>query len=304
MLLKSVNAYFFGIFPRSEKLIDITRTKQNYHEDLLAESVKIVEYQKSKGFKITSDPQITWEDMFRPLALSADGISINGLNRYFETNTFYKVPVIISKPTIKFGSLKRYLTAGASLISFPDPFTFACLSKDEFYGDKKALIKGLGDLLESFASEVSKAGYKYLVLKAPSYGSCKFESYKESIKDALSRIKNAFKGKVIAHVYFYKNLESLNFLASSSVDGIGVDMYSFQIDDLKKFENKGKALTLGIINGFNTKMETKENIMDAIEKINRDVALYISNNVDFEFLPQKFALKKVDLLSEIAGDGS
>jgi len=301
-LLKSANTYFFGIFPRSEKLIDITRTKQNYHEDLLAESVKIVEYQKSKGLKIISDPQITWEDMFRPLALSADGISVNGLNRYFETNTFYKVPVIVSKPAVKEGSLKKYLTAGASLISFPDPFTFSCLSKDEFYIDKKAFIRGLGDLIASFAAEVSKAGYEYLVLKAPSYGNCEFKGYEESIKEALSSIKNAFKGKIIAHVYFYRNMESLNFLTSSPLDGLGVDMYSFQVDDLKKLENKGKDLALGLINGLNTKMETKERVIDVVKKINTDHELYITNNVDFEFLPQKFALKKVDLLSKIAGD--
>ncbi len=301
--MKSIEAYFFGIFPRSEKLIDITRTKQNYYEDLLMESIKIVEYQKSRGLKIISDPQITWEDTFRPLALSADGISVNGLNRYFETNTFYKVPVISSKPIIKEGSLKKYLTRGSSLISFPDPFTFSCLSKDKFYGDKKALIRGIGELLASFASEVNKEGYKYLILKAPSYGNCEFKGYEESIKDALSMIKSSFKGEVIAHVYFYKNMESLNFLASSAIDVIGVDMYSFQIDEVKKMDNKGKGLALGVINGLNTKMEKKKTIIDMIEKINLNVnKLYVSNNVDFEFLPQKFALKKVDLLSEISGD--
>ena len=300
--MKELNAYFFGIFPRSEKLIDITRKKQNYHEDLMQESLKMIEYQKSKNFKIISDPQIAWEDMFRPLALSAEGITINGLNRYFETNTFYKVPVVRSKPSVKEGVLKNYLTTGASLISFPDPFTFSCLSKDEFYGDKEKFIEGIGNLMATFASQISKEGYRYLILKGPSYGNCEFRNYEKSIKSALSIIKDSFKGKVIIHVYFYRNLSALNFLASSPVDGIGVDMYSYKTDDIKGLVNSGKELALGIINGFNTKMENEDHIINVIRSLNFNGPLYITNNVDFEFLPQKFALEKLDLISKIAGE--
>jgi Cobalamin-independent synthase, N-terminal domain. len=94
----------------------------------------------------------------------------------------------------------------------------------------------------------------------------------------------------------------LNFLASSPVDGIGVDMYSYKTDDIKGLVNSGKELALGIINGFNTKIENEDHIINVIRSLNFNGPLYITNNVDFEFLPQKFALKKVDLISKIAGE--
>jgi len=296
-------SYFFGIFPRSEKLIDITRSKEDYFEDLRKEAETIVNYQIEKGFKIISDPQMTWEDIFRPIALSSEGIKVNGLNRYFETNTFYKVPVISSKPRINEERLKPFLMKGTNLISLPDPLTFACLSRDERGSDRKALIKELGDLLAEASGVLRDAGYRYLVLRGPSYGTCEHLQVSDEIKGAIRSIKDEFMGKVVFHFYFFKSIDSVDLIVSSGVDGIGFDMYVYGEDEIRKISTKmkGKLLVLGAVDGTNTKMERKNDITRLLS-VFRDLNPMVSNNVDLEFLPQKFALKKVDLLAELSGE--
>lgn len=293
-------AYFFGIFPRSERLIDVTREKQDYYEDLMEESVKIAEYQREKGMKIISDPQMTWEDMLRPIAANSEGIEVNGLNRYFETNTFYKVPLIKGKVKLKDGVEGYFLSSRSKvdLISIPDPFTFYCMSRDSYYLNKEVLLKDLGQLLSDLAYRASRSGYSYLILKAPSYGSCSFSGLEEPIKEAIRGIKESFKGEVIAHLYFFRNRSALDFLSNTEVDGVGLDMFVYSIDDARFVGEKGKKVSMGLIDGANTKMEKKEEVLSAVDKV-KAPEVYVSNNVDLEFLPQKFALKKVDLLAEI-----
>ncbi|MGC8568819.1 MAG: hypothetical protein ACP5LW_02300 [Nitrososphaeria archaeon] len=295
-------SYFFGIFPRSEKLIDITRSKEDYFEDLRREAETIVNYQIERGFKIISDPQMTWEDIFRPIALSSEGIKVNGLNRYFETNTFYKVPVISSRPRLNEEKFKLFLMKGTNLISLPDPFTFACLSRDERGSDRRALIKELGDLLAEASGVLRDAGYRYLVLRGPSYGACEHLQASDEIKEAIRSIKDEFMGNVVLHFYFFKSMDSVDLIVSSGVDGLGFDMYVYGEEEIRKASArmKNKLLVLGAVDGTNTKMERMDDITRLLS-IFKDVNPMVSNNVDLEFLPQKFALKKVDLLAELSG---
>ena len=63
-----------------------------------------------------TDPLFNWQDIFRPLVASIDGISLGPLTRYFETNTFYRKPIVN-----EVGNVKNSLDVDGSEYNIPGP---------------------------------------------------------------------------------------------------------------------------------------------------------------------------------------
>ncbi|MGC8662067.1 MAG: hypothetical protein ACP5TZ_06170 [Nitrososphaeria archaeon] len=294
-----LGGYAFGIFPRSEKLIDISRSGNGFSEAAGKESDLLMKAQKEFGVSYIDDPQLVWDDMFRPILLTQKGFSINGITRYFETNTFYKQPVIGSR--IEYlGSLERYLSyhgTAPSLITMPDPFTFFCMSKNVWYNDDGALVRDLGKLLAGMANDLKNYGYKLLVLKGPMYAKCDASRLQESIMDSLHEIKNSFSGKVIVHTYFGNPSINARILTGSSIDGIGIDPKFVSQDEIQLYGSK--EISVGAIDGFNTRLENINELKAILRGLRGKAgSIYITNSVDLEFLPQNFAMSKVKLIGE------
>ncbi len=307
-----LGGYVFGIFPRSERLIDISRLGNGFMEAARNESKSLMEIQAKYGLSYIDDPQLTWDDMFRPIILSQKGFSINGLARYFETNTFYKLPVIEGKIEYK-DYLGSYVSLSGNLsvpylISLPDPFTFFCMSKNNWYSDESSLIRDIGKLLANISHDLKSQGYNILVLKGPMYTKCDATRLEESIKDSLHEIKESFNGKVILHTYFGDPAKNARVIKDSSVDGVGFDLKSIKYESIQSFCLKD--ISVGAIDGLNTKQETIDELKTIIKNLKGIISsenIYITNNVDLEFLPQSFSINKVKLIGsvmKVLNDGS
>jgi len=299
-----LGGYVFGIFPRSERLIDISRSGSGFMEAARDESKSLMEIQEKYGLNYIEDPQLTWDDMFRPIILNQGGFSINGLTRYFETNTFYKLPVIESKIEYK-DYLEPYISLSGNLskpplISLPDPFTFFCMAKNNWYSDESSLISDIGKLLANVSQGLKSQGYNILVLKGPMYTKCDATRLGESIKGSLHEIKESFGGKVILHTYFGDPTKNAQVIKDSSVDGIGFDLKSMKHESIKFFGSKD--ISVGAIDGLNTKQETIDELEAIMKNLKGIISLeniYITNNVDLEFLPQSFSINKVKLIGSV-----
>ncbi len=293
-----LGGYAFGIFSRSEHLIDISRTGDGFKEAAQEESQLLMRKQEESGTSYIDDPQLLWDDMFRPIALTQKGLSINGLTRYFETNTFYKQPVINGKLEYA-GSIEDHLSihgnTAPTLIALPDPFTFLRMSKNTWYNEDAALIRDLGKLLGYISNDLKRLGYKALVLKGPMYANCDASGLRESILNALHEIKVSFSGIVIVHTYFGNPALNAGILKESDIDGIGIDPK--YVSGMQLYGDKD--ISLGVIDGSNTKLEKIEDIRPFLMGLKGKVdQAYITNNVDLEFLPQNFLLSKVKLIGE------
>ncbi len=295
-----LGGYAFGIFSRSEHLIDISRSGNEFTEAADGESGLLMRKQEEFGTSYIDDPQLLWDDVFRPLLLTQKGFSINGLTRYFETNTFYKQPVIDSRIEYT-GSMEQYLSIrgnlAPTLIAMPDPFTFFCMSKNAWYNDDATLIRDLGKLLGKISNELKNHGYRLLVLKGPMYANCDASRLRESIMDSLYEITDSFSGKVIVHTYFGNPGINASILARSSIDGVGIDPKFVSQDNMQLYGTKD--ISLGAIDGFNTRLEKVDELRSLLRGLKGKAdRIYITNNVDLEFLPQNFLLSKVKLIGE------
>ncbi|MEM0145837.1 MAG: hypothetical protein QXY52_02405 [Conexivisphaerales archaeon] len=294
----NVGGYVFGIFPRSEHLIDTSRSGDGFPEEAGKESELLMQMQKKFGISYIDDPQLVWDDLFRPVVLTQKGFSVNGLTRYFETNTFYKQPVIEKKIEYT-GKVEHYLSlrGNPTLIALPDPFTFFCMSKNAWYNDDSVLIKDLGKLLARISNDLKNYGYKLLVLKGPMYAKCNASRLEESIKDSLHEIKDSFSGKVVLHIYFGNPNINASILAGSSIDGVGIDPKFVNQNDMQLYGSKD--ISLGVVDGLNTRLEKIDELRGLLKGLRRKADnIYITNNVDLEFLPQNFSMNKVKLIGE------
>ena len=86
-----IPSYTFGIYPRSEELIEATR-KNTENLDSLSqrETEGYITAQKNANLGFVSDPLLKWDDIFRPFS-NLEAVTPTALNRIYEMNTFYRV---------------------------------------------------------------------------------------------------------------------------------------------------------------------------------------------------------------------
>lgn len=299
-----VEAYIFGIFPRSELFIEATRRKPELAKDMLPkETERVIKLQLSAGLSYLSDPLLGWDDMLRPYSTSFKGLEVNGLNRFFETNTFYRVPVVKGKiegdGKATINSVHMELLRKEKrplLISLPEPLTFTLMCKDEAYGKLEPLASDIAKALSEEAKSLREY-FDLMVLKAPYLSFIKDKDLFSLSSDLVKEIKAAFGKEVILHTYFKDVTSKLDFLLEIPVDGLGIDTFATPLHSLKGYTFN--SLTISVIDGANTKMESVDSIKEKVRWVETNLnfkKVRISNNVDLEYIPYKFAVRKVRVL--------
>ena len=127
-----ISSYTFGIYPRSEELIEATRkNSENLTSLFQKETEGYISAQKNAVLGFISDPLLQWDDIFRPFS-NLSLVTPTALNRIYEMNTFYRVLSFDGSDftdgdnTVKSNldsSLPKNKTA-----AIPEPFTFAAVS--------------------------------------------------------------------------------------------------------------------------------------------------------------------------------
>lgn len=300
-----VESYCFGIFPRDETLIEATRKNAKNVGALVAQRrKKIMGLQK---LTYASDPLLDWDDMFRPLSMGLRNLEANGLNRFFETNTFYRVPVVKGKVESR-GDVLRNAVAFQELkdvgkpflVEVPEPFTFVSLCSDLHYGNKVALALDYAKAMNRELASMSDPKFKLLVLKAPScafgLGNDDLQLLKESLKVMLSGLKVT----AILHLYFKDPSSVLKKLGGLPVSGLGLDLFCGASLSLKGYPYDEVALSA--VDGRNTKLEKVPEMAGRVWALASEAKvkkLYVTNNSDLELLPYVFAVRKLAVLTKV-----
>ena len=303
-----IKSYALGIYPRSPRLITATRKNDKKLPSLFqTEKKKLIREQQKAKLSYVCDPLLDWNDMFRPFA-NVKGMSLGALNRFFETNTFYRKLIIndqlngygnIVKSNLAFSLLPKNKETAACM---PDPYTFADLNENKFYKNYAEYLFAIADMLSKEAQALSKAKVKFIQLNAPSMA-YKADSVDIShVKDAIERVKRSVKSKVYLHLYFGNVSKIFSRLLDIKIDGLNIDLSTTDLSSIVGYKvNNG--LCLGAVDAMNTKMEDVKDsakiISNALDKMEPKEA-YISTTCDMEFLPYEFAIKKLSRLGTIA----
>src|SRR5207247_1665558 len=133
----------------------------------------VLKEQNEVGIDLVTDGQISWYDSQSHIAGKLASIEINGLVRYFDTNTYYRQPVVrgaVSRngPLLvdewKFAQGSSKAPVKAVLTG---PVTLASLSLDKHYGNKKALAGAFASAIGEEVGALVKAGASQIQIDEP-----------------------------------------------------------------------------------------------------------------------------------------
>ena len=301
-----ISSYTFGIYPRSEELIEATRKNTENLDSLFQkETEEYISAQKNAGLGFVSDPLLKWDDIFRPFS-NLSSVTPTALNRIYEMNTFYRVLSFDGQDLVGGGNIVQS-NLDSSLpknktVAIPEPFTFAELHTSNEFKRKEDFVINLAKMLRVEIDSLVESGFEVIQLLAPSIAYNKEVDF-GVVSDALKIITDGLKAKTILHTYFGDVSKKIESLLNLPVSGLGFDITTTPASSIEKHSFSDKILTVGIINSFNTAIEKPQECIKQIDEINaktKPKESYVSNNFDLEYVPKEFAMNKISVLGEIA----
>jgi len=260
--------------------------------------------QEKVGLDLVTDGQIRWYDPISHLAGKLEGVKINGLLRFFDTNFYFRQPVITAKLQRKDPWVQDEFTFAKKIAKKPvkpiltGPYTLAKLSiiQTDAYPHLQDLVMNFAELVSREVEGLAKAGATTIQIDEPAiirYPN-DFAIFREAIA-ALARKKG--NSKLALYTYFGDAAPLYDRLQSLPIEVLGLDFtYSPQLVDRIGHDGSDKRLGLGLVDGRNTRLETKEEIFKLLNKILprlKGGVCYINPSCGLEYLPRDKAYRKL-----------
>lgn len=300
-----------GIFPRSEDLIAATRahdrgrTSREEVESVLRRDVEgVVRLQQEAGCAPLIDGLLSWQDHFRPLVEAWGGLSLGGLQRWFDNNTFYRQPVVEAAlepaPLPEASLLGEALTPGRPRMAvLPGPYTFATLAEDRHYRAPGELVAALADGLSEVCHGLEAAGIAQVQFSEPSLVvSPPGEDGWAAVAQAYEALRRGNGVEHALHVFFAPTGDRLARLLDLPVEVLGLDLYEEDLDVLGDVAFD-KILACGCVDARNSLLESPKEIAQQAAAVRAALEprdLVLCPNADLEFLPRAVGEAKVRAL--------
>jgi 5-methyltetrahydropteroyltriglutamate--homocysteine methyltransferase len=309
-----------GLHARNEKTIQATQDWERSRikdEALKAAFEKdcdsIVELQKHVGAEYITDGQLTlaWQDLFRPISSGFGGLEPGPMVRWFNTNTFFYVPVV-NGPISSDGKVlsraiqTRFADHGSSLkIILPDPLTFAQLAEDRHYKSKEKLLFAYSEALRKELRNLSSSGVKYVQFSAPSlvYRLAQKPFSSDEVEQLAEALRAALKGVPLKSGYYPFFGDASPYLPELfdviPTDDVGVDLT--QTDD-SSLPSTSKGIVAGVVDSRTTYLEDIALLVSRVERVaDRTGAkkLTLAPSADLRYIPRVSADEKLELLGRL-----
>ena len=302
-----INYWSAGIYPRNEKLIESTRSyDKTLEKQFKKEKSRLLRIQLNNKLDYISDPLIDWDDNLRPFTDNLKGIERGPLTRYYENNTFYRQPIIKSKIGTTGNILKNsicfdlFTNKSKVKIDILDPFTFYDLSANEFYRSEEEVVNAFAEIIKKELNSLKK-DVQLIQFNSPSLARIEDADRLNMVKKAMEKIVKGLDTKTCLNLWGSDISNTLEEFQEFPVDIIGIDFTSSNIDKFDKIEMK-KGLACGLIDAKNTKMEKSSVIIRELKNIKKTFSpesLAVITSWDFEFIPESFADKKLQIMKQI-----
>jgi len=301
-----ISSYTFGIYPRSEELIEATRKNtENLPSLFQKETEEYITAQTNANLGFVSDPLLKWDDIYRPFS-NLESVNLSSLNRIYEMNTFYRIlsfdgPNFINGGNTVQSNLDSSLPKNKT-VAVPEPFTFADRHISKEFKTKEDFTINIAKMLRAEIDSLVADGFDIIQLLAPSIAYNKEVDF-GLISDGLKILTDGLEAKTILHTYFGDVSSKIESLLGLPVSGLGFDITTTPVSSIEKHSFTDKILSVGIINSFNTAIEKPQECIQQVDEINaktKPKESYVSNNFDLEYVPKEFAMNKISALGEIA----
>jgi 5-methyltetrahydropteroyltriglutamate--homocysteine methyltransferase len=285
-----VRAFVPGIYARSEALVQATRdldrgrtTAEAVDEQFERDRAELVAVQESAGLDLVADGLLRAQDLFRPLAEAAEGLSARPIVRFLDTNTFLRAVLVEGKPRLAQPLPAPDLPAGRWLATLPSPFAFARAAGDEV-GASALAADVLAPQIEAYA----KAGCALLVLSDP------FLAGEKRVGELVEALNELPKSVPVALWLPFSDASGLlEELADAPVAAIGADFYATPLDAVP--QDYPKEILAGLIDTRSSRVEDPKELTDFAGRLlqRKPAGLSLVPNGDLQFVSEPIAREKL-----------
>jgi len=302
-----------GPLPRSEALVRATRdldrrrTTPDTVEQLFATTEReVLALERRLGFDTFTAGYLRWPDPFRPFAQSWEGFTVGPITRWFETNTFFRQPVLLAPPRRTPGTVASWLppplreAPATARILLPGPYTFAGLLDNRSGESEVALIHRLGRLLGEEVRDLRSQGYAtfqfsepLLVVRPPEgpAAAAVLAGY-QAISDGIDG------GTSIVWTFGADARAAMPVLDRLPVSVVGIDLADTDVDHLPA-GREGVALGLGVIDPRTTLGEEPAEVARVVRSAcarRRASTVLLGPGAPLDLLPWEPAARKLEAL--------
>ncbi len=269
-------------------------------------TIEVIQEQVEAGVDIITDGQIRWDDDQTYFACRLRGVETGGLQRYLDTNTYFRQPEVTGPITWPGPLLVRDYQFAAQhspkpvKAVLPGPYTLAALSADMHYGSREKLAMAYADALRQEAQALAAAGARHIQINDPV-----IVFRKDDIEIACRALAHVLDGLAVErglYTWFGSASEIMARLLELPVEVIGLDFVAGPANwDALGQARFDKKLGFGIVDGRNTRLETPQQISDALRRVWDHVPperVYVNPSCGLEYLPREVAFEKLKRMVE------
>ena len=279
-------------------------TQQQVDEAFAADREAYLQAQREAGLDFISDGLLRWQDLFRPLVDSTDGLDARVLLRWFDNNSFFRAPEVLgpSGPPRFPAWFEEDGIPEPRVATLPSPYLFSRAAQSD--GDRDRLMGTLaGELLAPAASRLVQAGATLVHLEEPwlAYHGIEERSWKP-FREALAAMREATaQATLVLHLYYGDAAPHVERLRDLPVDAVGVDFAETDLDDLP--HPWGTGLVAGCLDGRRSLVEPSDQVSVFVRRLAERLEpseLFLSSGSDLELLGSEVARRKVRALGDAA----
>ncbi len=272
---------------------------------------EVVAEQAAAGVDLVTDGQIRWADPVSHLMGPLPAVRLNGLLRFFDTNFYYRQPVVTGRVTRGTSSLvndfrhAQSATTAAVKAVLTGPYTLARLSLLESNAYKRYhdLAADLAVIIADEVRDLAAAGARLIQVDEPAICDGPPEDIRllrrlfEPIYDARGD------AEIAIATYFADAGQLYPQLNSIAADVVALDLTgSTSLAETIAATGAAKTLALGLVDGRNTKMENPGIVAGVLDRLLQRYSLdavYLQPSCGLEFLPRESAREKLRLLGAV-----
>lgn len=299
-----------GAFPRSESLVEATRdldrgrtTPEAVQDLVLRTESDVAQLEERLGLEPRAGGYLRWQDLFRPFAETWEGFTVGPLTRWFETNQFFRQPILHAPPSRVPGAIAGWLprpgggNARGRKAILPGPYTFSGLVDNRSGETAEALTHRLGRLLGEEVHELRAAGYTAFQFQEPLLVNRPPEGARaEAVVAAYRAIGTAAENASTAvWTYFGDAQPAWSVLTRLPVSVVGIDLSETDALALPPSPER-RGLGLGVIDPRTSLVEDPSEVVRLARSIverHRPTTLWIGSGAPLDLLPWEAAARKL-----------
>jgi 5-methyltetrahydropteroyltriglutamate--homocysteine methyltransferase len=270
---------------------------------------EVIAEQVTAGVELPTDGQIRWYDPISHLARPLANVTINGLLRSFDTNVYFRQPVVRG-PIARQGPILRREYEVARAAAAPrdvkpvltGPYSLARGSILEGgYRNRHALALAYAEVLAQEIADLAGAGARLIQVDEPYL--LQHPEDADVVRETFA-VLAAARGpaRLACATYFGDALPVYDELMALPADVLGLDFtYSPKLAARIAEAGTARTLALGLIDGRNTKLETAATVYPIFDRVlpRLGETAYLNPSCGLEFLPRDRARAKLETMARL-----